>query len=128
MPKNPKTKRQLNEERKARLAEEAKARAVEKKMLHLALEPKRKLPDVYVPKATWRPEQIHYASLNRGIDPIRVAVEKKTYHGDLAQREKEAQKEIAVKKTRVAPLFNKGGYQYITDGTDLKEIGRKNPN
>ena len=34
-------------------------------------------------------------------------------------------KEIERKKTRVAPAFNKGAVQYLTDGTDPATIGRK---
>lgn len=33
--------------------------------------------------------------------------------------------EIESKKKRIAPLFNKGGLQYITPGNDAKTIGRK---
>ena len=41
------------------------------------------------------------------------------------EREAEAQIEIEKKKKRVAPLFNKGGYQYVTDETDPTTLGRK---
>jgi hypothetical protein len=34
-------------------------------------------------------------------------------------------KEIERKKTRVAPAYNKGAIQYLTDGTDPATIGRK---
>jgi hypothetical protein len=34
-------------------------------------------------------------------------------------------KEIERKKSRVAPAFNKGANQYITDGTDPTFLGRK---
>jgi len=40
-------------------------------------------------------------------------------------REKKAQEEIERKKLRVAPLYNKGGYMYISDDTDLTTLGRK---
>jgi hypothetical protein len=33
--------------------------------------------------------------------------------------------EIERKKTRVAPAYNKGATQYITDGTDPRYLGRK---
>ena len=33
--------------------------------------------------------------------------------------------EIERKKTRVAPAYNKGAIQYLTDGTDPATIGRK---
>jgi hypothetical protein len=34
-------------------------------------------------------------------------------------------KEIEKKKARVAPAYNKGAVQYLTDGTDPATIGRK---
>lgn len=34
-------------------------------------------------------------------------------------------KEIEKKKTRIAPAFNKGAVQYITDGADVQTLGRK---
>lgn len=34
-------------------------------------------------------------------------------------------KEIERKKTRIAPAYNKGANQYITDGTDPTYLGRK---
>jgi hypothetical protein len=34
-------------------------------------------------------------------------------------------KEIEKKKTRLAPIANKTGYQYITDETDIETLGRK---
>jgi hypothetical protein len=40
-------------------------------------------------------------------------------------REQAAQAEIDVKKTRVAPMFNKGGYQYIGDEVDPATIGSR---
>jgi len=40
-------------------------------------------------------------------------------------REAEAQKEIKAKKRRVAVLYNKGGYQYVSDETDLTTLGSK---
>ena len=33
--------------------------------------------------------------------------------------------EIEKKKTRLAPIANKTGYQYITDETDIETLGRK---
>jgi hypothetical protein len=42
-------------------------------------------------------------------------------------REEAAQKEIDRKKTMVAPLYNKGSYQYIGDAPPevIKNLGRK---
>lgn len=34
-------------------------------------------------------------------------------------------KEIEKKKTRLAPSFNKGPVQYITDGADVETLGKK---
>ena len=34
-------------------------------------------------------------------------------------------REIEKKKTRLAPVANKTGYQYITDGADVETLGRK---
>lgn len=37
----------------------------------------------------------------------------------------EVRKAILDKANRVAPAYSKGGYQYITPGTDLTDIGKK---
>lgn len=37
--------------------------------------------------------------------------------------EKDAKVEIVRRKGRVAILYDKGGYQYITDDTDITELG-----
>lgn len=44
---------------------------------------------------------------------------------ELAVREQLAQDEKDRKRKRLAPLYNKGPVQYITDDADPKEIGRK---
>ena len=44
---------------------------------------------------------------------------------EMRERERLAQKEIKRKKMRVAPMYNKGGYQYVTDETDPSDLGRK---
>lgn len=44
---------------------------------------------------------------------------------EMIAREKAAQEEIEHKKKRVAVLYNKGAYQYITDEMDPKTFGRK---
>lgn len=38
---------------------------------------------------------------------------------------KEAIQEARRKAKRVAPLFNKGGYMYLSDDTDLTTVGKK---
>lgn len=49
------------------------------------------------------------------------------YEGEMAEREAKAQAEIERKKTMVAPLFNKGGLQYIGDAPPeiIRNLGRK---
>jgi len=47
------------------------------------------------------------------------------YTGEMLEREKKAQEEIEKKKMRIAPAYSKGAYQYITDDTDLTDLGRK---
>lgn len=44
---------------------------------------------------------------------------------EMLVRERAARKELEQKSKRIAPLFNKGAYQYITDDMDPKTIGRK---
>ncbi len=44
---------------------------------------------------------------------------------ELERREELAQQKVAEKAKRVAPAFNKGGYQFISDGEDLTTLGRK---
>ncbi len=51
-----------------------------------------------------------------------------TQSGVMANLHKEAphvQKAILDKASRVMPLFNKGGLQYATEGTELKTVGTK---
>jgi len=123
-----KTKAQLNRERLEKQEREAAERRAQKRIDVLTAPRKHKSekPSIVfeVPKK-WRPDEKQYPSMNNGIEPVRSATKKKQYAGEMAEREAEAQKEIAAKKKRVAPLFNKGGYQFITDGTDPKDIGRK---
>lgn len=45
---------------------------------------------------------------------------------EMKERERAARAEIEAKKMRVAPAYSKGAYQYITDGTDPRELGCKN--
>jgi hypothetical protein len=50
------------------------------------------------------------------------------YEGEMAEREAAANKESERRKTMVAPLYNKAGYEYIggiTDPTILRNLGRK---
>lgn len=44
---------------------------------------------------------------------------------ELADRERKAVAAAKRKATRVAPLYNKGGYQFLGDSDDLTGVGRK---
>jgi hypothetical protein len=44
---------------------------------------------------------------------------------NLHKESREVQKEILDKASRCMPLFNKGGYQYATPGTDMTQVGSK---
>lgn len=59
--------------------------------------------------------------------PITIPEPKKRpeYEGEMALREQRAQEEIARKRKQVAPICNKGAYQYITNPDDWKTVGRK---
>lgn len=46
-------------------------------------------------------------------------------NSEMALREALAQKEKDRKRTRLAPAYNKGPVMYITDETNLTELGRK---
>lgn len=43
----------------------------------------------------------------------------------MAERERLALMQAEQKKSRVAPAYSKGAYQFITDDADLKTLGRK---
>lgn len=57
-----------------------------------------------------------------GSSPVKI---KPVLSPEMQQRELAAQKEIERKKKRVAILYNKGGYQYVSDATDLTTLGKK---
>lgn len=60
--------------------------------------------------------------------PLSNAVGNGYKSGVIQNLHKEApqvQKEILAKASRCMPLYNKGGYQYATDGTDMKMVGSK---
>lgn len=44
---------------------------------------------------------------------------------NLHKEKPEVQKEILAKASRCMPLYNKGGYQYATEGTDMTTVGSK---
>ena len=50
---------------------------------------------------------------------------KKGIMENLHKEDPKVQKEILAKAARTAPAYSKGGYQYITPGADLTDIGKK---
>ncbi len=50
---------------------------------------------------------------------------KRSIMDNLHKESPETQKAILDKASRVMPLFNKGGLQYLTDGEDITQIGTK---
>jgi hypothetical protein len=66
----------------------------------------------------------HIKSAGIGVGSALIPAQPK-YEGEMAEREREAQKEIDYKKTCVAPVCNKGNYIYVTPGMDPKTLGRK---
>ena len=44
---------------------------------------------------------------------------------NLHKENEETRKAILAKAARTAPLYSKGPYQYITDGTNLDDVGKK---
>ena len=73
------------------------------------------------------------SSLGNGFAPIVAkrsvfdSAWRKDYEDDplMAEREAMALQEAEEKKKRIAPAYSKGAYQYITPGSDLKDIGKK---
>lgn len=51
--------------------------------------------------------------------------DERRYTGEMAERERLAQEELDRKRSRVAPAYSKGAYQYISDETDISDLGRK---
>ena len=81
-------------------------------------------PRFLIPVKPYQRETPHYPSISSGEIQATTKVKPK-YKGEMAERERKAQQEIAFKRSCVAPAYNKGGYQYITPETDPKTIGRK---
>lgn len=44
---------------------------------------------------------------------------------ELKAREQKAQKEIDQKRKRIAPIYSKGNYQYVSDLKDITTLGKK---
>lgn len=111
------TKKQQNAKRKAQQLEASMRRKLERE---LAPKTNGRLK-LNLPNLTYDKGPL-YESERRV--PARV-VEIEFEPSDAEEREREAQVEIARKKKRVAPLYNKGGYQYLGDDVDPTTIGKK---
>lgn len=70
------------------------------------------------------PQSSHQQYPSAELTPMKLVAPKKL-SPEMQAREIAAQEEIERKKKRVAPLWNKGGLQYITDDTDITTLGRK---
>ena len=68
---------------------------------------------------------LHTAPSHESLAPVRTPFVPAPLTPKMQEREARAQEEIARKRLRVAPLYNKGGLQYVSDDTDLTTIGRK---
>ena len=69
-----------------------------------------------------------YRDGNRATIPLSNAVGNGFKTGvmeNLHKERPEVQKEILAKASRCMPLYNKGGYQYATEGTDMTMVGSK---
>lgn len=72
-------------------------------------------------------DRVGLRSLPSAPDAPEVMLPKLAYEEspEMAARERLAQEEKDRKRKRLAPLYNKGPVQYITDDADPKELGRK---
>jgi len=63
--------------------------------------------------------------VSMGMSGSKDSCVKKGIMVNLHKESKEVQQMIAIKASRVAPAYSKGGYQYITPETDLTDLGKK---
>ena len=80
--------------------------------------------EVIISKPVWANTTDHIPSIigNNKITLSRVSMVEKVKTGQI---DGDAANEIISKSKRIGIAYSKGGYQYITDGTDLKTIGKK---
>ena len=80
---------------------------------------------------SWKSEYSESLKVERSAPekPLKEVCNGKTTNrsimSNLHKESEEVREEIMRKASRTAPLYNKGGYQYITDGTDLHDVGKK---
>lgn len=69
--------------------------------------------------------QTSFLSRLESLHPETAKADQKYEDPEMALREAIAQEEIAHKRTKIAPHYSKGPYQYISDDIDLKTLGKK---
>ena len=74
-------------------------------------------------KETMKVDRSDYVS--NGMVGDSTSCSKKDIMTRMFKETPEVQKQIMEKAARIAPLFSKGPLQYITDGTDKTDVGRK---
>ena len=63
--------------------------------------------------------------VSTGIKGTKYACAKRGVMANLHKEPQHVQEAILAKAARTAPLYSKGPYQYITDGTNLEDVGKK---
>jgi hypothetical protein len=65
------------------------------------------------------------SKVSTGYIPLGPSVGSPTYTPEMQEREDAARLQIEARKKQVAPAYNKGGLQYITNPDDFKTMGKK---
>lgn len=78
----------------------------------------------YRPKATYIRSSSHVKSLE-AITPITCARTSIMDRMSLDKEPEHVREQIVAKSKRIAQMYNKGGYQYITDDVDITTIGTR---
>jgi hypothetical protein len=82
-----------------------------------------KIQQAFVPRVD-ATKEIRSLVTTSAFVPARISM---TDPMTLAKESPETQAAIIAKSKRIAIAFNKGAYQYVSDESDVKSIGRKNP-
>jgi hypothetical protein len=90
-------------------------------------EDKSRLPkgSVSKPDRQFSTPHVQYGTPDKLPTPAPKLATHLKYSGDMLEREHDAQKKIEARKKMVAPAYNKGGLQLITNPEDFKTMGRK---
>ena len=82
---------------------------------------------------TWRKEYSASLQVDRSTQQYDKSLQEvcdgstadRSVMANLHKENEETRKAIIAKAARTAPLYSKGPYQYITDGTNLDDVGKK---